>query len=93
MPRMMDGVVVRMAQELLAKKSGELVKEHFEYPADWWQHLRKRLGLKYKTASVPVVIEHWNVCPHLPIPESGQRVHFDMLTSPNGAWLNKFGDQ
>jgi len=50
------------------------------YPSTWFQHLRKRLGLKYRTKTIVIQTIHTYVCPHLSQKVS-ERPHVEWMIS------------
>lgn len=52
-----------------------------EYPSDWWQGIRKRLGLKYNKCQVRLT-EHL-LYPHVEVPKyHGDKVRLHVYTPP-----------
>ena len=79
-------IIIRLRGEVLARCVIETEFEtKTEVPISWWQHLRKRLGFKWKSETIDtkVTIKRYHVCPHIAVPDTQQHYRFLINEKPN----------
>ena len=65
-----NALVIRLERTIYTHKLAEW-DQYTEIPANWWQHLRATLGLKYRVARRAFTITRRHLYPDLPVLPAG----------------------